>query len=297
MPRGHSLRARQLNQEIAAGDIAADKLTVCQHDAASGLYAEAMSGFLHWLAPRYEEVRGQLAAERAELRDAAASDGQHARTPGIVADLSLGLRYFLAFAVEVGAIDAGQQQKLWEEGWEALCAAGATQAEHIKAMDPVDQFLRLISAAVASGRAHLAGKDGQAPKNAKLWGWRYVEGNGPIDPYWRDQGKRIGWVDGENVYLDPDAAYATAQGLASEQGESLTVSLRTLYKRLRDRELLASWESKRNRTTVRRSLEGSRERDVLHLLARVLFARSEHTEGNRTVETSDSDGRKTEPSD
>src|SRR5262249_54808025 len=81
VPRGQSLRARLLVIEVERGDLDAAALTAHQRDAAKGLYAEAMAGFVRWLAPRYEDVRGRLAAERAQLRGAAAGEGQHARTP------------------------------------------------------------------------------------------------------------------------------------------------------------------------------------------------------------------------
>ena len=55
--------------------------------------------------------------------------------------------------------------------------------------------------------------------------------------------------------------------MARHQGDSLPVSPRTLWRRLRDRGLLASWDSTRQRNAVRRTLEGTRDRDVLHLSA------------------------------
>ncbi len=262
VPRGQSLRARLLAVEVGRGDIPADRLTLAQHDAAKGLYAEALAGYVRWLAPRYGDVRGRLAAERSELRDRAASDGQHARTPGIVADLALGLRYLLSFAAESGAIDAARRRQLWERGWSALCEAGSAQSEHIESAEPVGHFLRLLGAALASGRAHLAAPDGQHPETPSAWGWRREDVHD--GPAWRPQGRRVGWIDGESVLLEPEASYAAAQSMAGEQGESLTVSAQTLRRRLRERGLLASWDGEREVLTVRRTLEG-RRRNVLHL--------------------------------
>jgi hypothetical protein len=262
IPRGQSLRARLLAIEVEKGDIDAGKLTAAQRDAAAGLYAEALAGFVRWLAGRYGDVRNRLAAERAELRDRTAGDGQHARTPGIVADLALGLRYLLAFAAESGAIGAAERAALWERGWAALCAAGAQQAEHGRAADPVGQFLRLLAAALASGRAHVAATDGDSPETPSAWGWRREEARD--GPAWRAQGRRVGWIDGEALYLEPEASYAAAQELAGAQGENLTVSAQTLRRRLKERGLLASTDGKRQELTVRRTLEG-RRRNVLHL--------------------------------
>src|SRR5262249_28067882 len=136
-PRGQSLRARIYLLEISPGDLGPQqpapnpKLTACQRDAASGKYAQALAGFLRRLAANYDAVRGRLGNELAELRDQARCDGQHARTPGMVADLALGLRYFLEFALSVGAISDTERAELWERGWSAFAETARAQAAHL----------------------------------------------------------------------------------------------------------------------------------------------------------------------
>ena len=77
---------------------------------------------------------------------------------------------------------------------------------------------------------------------------------------------RIGWLDGDDLYLEPDAALSAAQRLARDAGDALVVTPRTLHRRLRERGYLASTDVKRETLKVRRTLEGAR-RDVLHLRA------------------------------
>jgi hypothetical protein len=204
VPRGQSLRARLLVIEVERGDIDAARLTAAQHGAAEGLYAASMAGFVRWLAPQYDCVRDLLVAERLELRERAARDGQHARTPGSVADLALDLRYLLDFALEYGAIDSAKRATRWERGWAALCEAGAAQAEHTCAADPVEAFRGLLTAALASGRAHLAAPDGSYPETPSAWGWRREDGRD--GPTWGPQGRRVGWIDGDAMLLQPEAA-------------------------------------------------------------------------------------------
>src|SRR5262249_21824225 len=168
-PKGQSLRARLLTLDVSPGDFgpqpphANPVLTACQRDAATGKYAAALSGFLRWLAPQYETVRGRLRAEAAELREQVRAAGQHARTPGIVADLALGLRYLLDFARAVGAISEKERTTLWQQGRQALAEAAGEQATHVAAAEPAALFLRLLSAAVSRGRAHVADAKGNAP--------------------------------------------------------------------------------------------------------------------------------------
>jgi hypothetical protein len=72
--------------------------------------------------------------------------------------------------------------------------------------------------------------------------------------------------------------------MANEQGESLPVTPRTLWRRLRERRLLASWDERRQRLTIRRTLEGVKDREVLHLHATVFFSPREQSEPSAKVE-------------
>jgi hypothetical protein len=268
VPRGQSLRARMLVLEMGPGQLDWQKLSGCQRDAADGLYAQAMAGFVRWLAPRYEKLRSELKEEHAVLREAASTSSHHKRTPGIIADIALGLRYFLLFANEVGALSEAEAEQLWMRGWRALGEAAAAQSHHQIAGEPTRRFRELLSAAVASGRAHIAAPGGDEPKAPQAWGWRLaLVGSGDYErEEWRPQGECVGWVDGEELYLQPDAAYAAVQKQGRDSGDALTVIARTLRKRLDERGFLRSTDQKRQVLTVRRMLAGQR-RDVLHLQA------------------------------
>ena len=111
------------------------------------------------------------------------------------------------------------------------------------------------------GTRALAASDGRMPPNGGAWGW-LPDRDGRPQP----SGKRIGWVRGADVYLEPQAAFAAAQDLAREQGEIIPITPQTLWRRLRDRGLLASREADRQRNTVRLTLDGTR-REVVHLRA------------------------------
>jgi hypothetical protein len=270
--RGQSLRARLLVLEISPGDFGPappdpnPTLTGCQRDAAAGLYARALAGFVRWLAPRLDEIRARLRAELFELRDRARGEGQHARTPGIVADLALGIRYFLDFAEASGTISTSERGDLWERGWAALGEAAARQAAQIASAEPAGLFLRLLSAAVASGNAHIADEHGNAPREPQRWGWRpeeYYTGGG-TDTRYKPLGMCVGWIAEGDVYLEPDASYAAVQRFAREQNESFGVSAQTLRRRLKEKSLLTTVDEARGKLTVRKTLQGAR-RDVLHI--------------------------------
>jgi len=261
VPRGQSLRSRMLILEFTPDSMCWDKLTQAQSDAATGKYAAAMSGYLHWLAPRIEAINRDLPRTVAALRDELRTDGQHARTPGIVAELFMGLRYFLDFAQEAGAISADKRQRIEMKCRRALLAAAAEQTSHGLEAEPVDKFLRLLSAALASGRCHVADAKGEPMKQPQAWGWMWEGG------VWRPNGTRIGWLAGEDLYLEPEASYAAVQKLACDQGDSFNVNGQTLRRRLKEKGVLVSTES--NKTTTRRRLQG-RDHAVLHLRSEAL---------------------------
>jgi hypothetical protein len=174
-----------------------------------------------------------------------------------VASLTIGLSQFLTFAEEVGAITAEEAKRHSDEGWNALIETGRSQTRHQGSEDVVNQFISLLSAAINSGGAHLVNtKDNGRPDDAESWGWRTSSyGEGPLGP-------RIGWIEGQNVYLDPESAFAVIQKLAQSQGTTLPVTQHTLWKRLKEKGCLASTNPGRN--TIRLTIPGKRPR-VIHL--------------------------------
>jgi hypothetical protein len=234
-----------------------------------------MSGFLRWLAPQYEDLQPRLAEQVAALAIKARSIGQHQRTPYNVASLALGLHYFLRFAAEMEALSESEVDDLWQRTWRALTTVAAAQADYQASSEPTRRFLQLLAAALASGRAHVANAKGTEPLSPESWGWwKIVVGTRDYQrTEWRPQGLRIGWVQGDDLYLEADAAYAEAQRLAREGGDALSVTMPTLKRRLKERGLLASTQTygNRERLEVRRALEGNR-RPVLHLKSSTLVA-------------------------
>jgi hypothetical protein len=271
VPRGESLGARLFIVEVSPGDMDWQRLGQYQAEAAADLYAQATAAYVQWLAPRYEEVRQVLKADVALLRQLAYQHGQHRRTAGIVADLILGVRHFLAFAYDVGVITHEERQALERRCWKAFEVASAVQAKHQRATEPTRRFLELLAAAMASGRAHIAAVDGGAPLTPGAWGWRErAVGTGDSQRHeWQPQGRRVGWLSGEHLYLEPEAAYAEVQLLAREQGNALAVTAQVLKKRLHQRKLLVSIDEARETLTVRRTLEGI-QRSVLFLCAKII---------------------------
>ena len=256
VPRGQSIRGRMLIVELTKGDINPADLTRRQEDAANGLYVESLGAFVQWLAGRYSNVQEEFRERVLAIRNGAKGNRAHARTPEIVANLQAAFELFLRFAEESGAITHEERLDLEKENWQALGQAGALQTTHQCASEPTEVFLALIKTALVSGRAYLAAPDGTMPTNP--------DGSWDLTREFVRTGDLIGWVDGEDVYLDPGSAYATAQRIARDSGESIPITRGTLIKRLHEKGLLASVDDARKTLTVRRTLDNAR-RSVLHL--------------------------------
>lgn len=258
IPRGQSVRARLMILELSKGAIKASDLTECQKDAQQGRCTHAMAGFVQWFAGQYEDVRAAFERIVSQYRSRALENAAHARTPDIVANLQGAFELYLDFAVYAGALQATERRRLAIRCWQALSDAAAAQAKHLAATEPTARFLSVLRSVLASGRAHLAGRNGGMPdRDPGSCGWR-ISGNSTTP-----LGDCIGWVDGEDVYLESAAAFRQVQLAGRDIGESFPIAEQTLRRRLHEKSLLASVDSGRHTVTIRRSIAGA-SKDVLH---------------------------------
>jgi hypothetical protein len=260
IPRGQSLRARLLVLELAKGEIDGHRLSLCQRDAADGRYAEALAGMVQWIAGRYENTRASFATRFAEHRAKALVSAIHARTPDIVANLQAAFELYMEYAVAVGVITATEADKLADRCWDALRQAAMQQSKHQGEAEPTARFLTLLRSVLASGRAHLEHRSGGEPdQSPESCGWRR-DSSGQLRSY----GECIGWIDGDDLYLEPSAAFRAVQIAARDSSEGFAISEQILKKRLSEKKLLASVDEQRETLTVRRRICGS-SKTVLHL--------------------------------
>ncbi|MCZ6859211.1 MAG: toprim domain-containing protein [Alphaproteobacteria bacterium] len=277
IPRGQSLRSRMWITEVSKGDVDLDRLTEAQDAAETGQLAAMMAAYVMWLAPQIETLKVQVPQRLKELRaDVRRRPVFHDRTPDAVASLAVGWEVFLRFACEAKAITSDERAALWRQCWKALLEAAEAQAGYQADEEPVSRFLALLGSAIASGQAHVAAAEtNDAPQDADIWGWRkrtYMAGQlEQVD--WVAQGPLVGWLAGDDLYLDPNSSFAAGQRLARDQGSGLVISAQTLWKRMAEEGKLVSRDQNRRRNTVRKII-GSRRRAVIHILAETLSPKS-----------------------
>jgi hypothetical protein len=140
--RGQSLNARVLTLEVGNEDVNWLELTPIQNSAKEGLFANAMSGFISYLAADYEHRQNQFISCRDDFLASARSNGLalHKRTPGQIANLAAGWEMYLQFAHDVGAITNLEQQEYSEQVWSALVYQAAQQGQRGRETNPVGAF-------------------------------------------------------------------------------------------------------------------------------------------------------------
>ncbi len=289
-PFGQSLRARLLTIEMEPTSLDWAAVTEAQEPSQAATRALAMSGYIRWLIKNLDVLKRGLPGELKKRRDTNEEGDTHRRVVDSVAVLAWAWGAWLTFAREVGAICESEAADLQTRATTALNELAAGQAKHITAADPVTRFWELLSALLASGRAHVArAGSGDTPRNAQRWGWKREEistREGP-EERWRAGGQLIGWVatrqrepgddDGGvsagsiELLLNPEMAFSEIQKLARDQGDHLSISPQTLWKRLDERGELLLKEPPRY-TCRRTVITGSPRQRVLLLDATRLGA-------------------------
>ena len=270
IPNGHSLQARLVIINVARGAIDTAVLSGLQKLARNGVLAKVMAGFVQWLAT---ESRGNTLLEFIDMaleidRENIGSRG-HARTQDNLANLLVGLRVFLDFAGDAGEISPQVTKAFMDVATDAACALADLQAAIDREASDAQRFVELMRAAVSSGKAHIERSSGGKPDNARALGWRNVD-IGPSGMRTEAMGTRIGWVDGEALYIDPTASLSVVKTMSSALDNHLGSSDRAIAKGLRETGLLSHCDKGRNTTKVsvlgaRRSVYAFRMADIFDL--------------------------------
>ncbi|EAQ05553.1 DUF927 domain-containing protein [Yoonia vestfoldensis] len=270
IPNGHSLQARLVIVNVARGAIDTTVLSGLQKLARDGVLAKVMASFVQWLAMEskrnalHEFIGMALEIDRENI-----GASGHARTQDNLANLLMGLRVFLDFADDAGEISSQVTQGFMDIAKDAACALADLQSAIDHEASDAQRFVDLMRAAVSSGKAHIERSSGGKPDNARALGWRDVD-LGQSGTRTEAMGTRIGWVDGEELYLDPTASLSVIKALASGLDNHLGSSERAIAKSLREAGLLSRCDKSRNTTKVsvlgaRRSVYVFRMADIFDL--------------------------------
>ncbi|MHB1424796.1 MAG: DUF3854 domain-containing protein [Gemmataceae bacterium] len=267
IPEGQSLQARLLIVEMKKGQIKWSKVTECQRDTANGLYAEAMAGYIQWLAGHFDPVRSDFRFRRDHHRDELQAHKAHPRLVSTAADLLASFEVYLQFIEEQGVLGEADTNALFERLGKVLIRNIKAQRRDQASSSPVSRFLSLLRTLFLTGRAHVADTAGGPPEEkSHQWGWEEVttETEGGPQTVRHRRGPQIGWIAGTRLMLDGKACLAEVKRLADGCNKPLDLSEKTLGKLLLEKGLLT--ERNKGRYTIKRRILGSQHR-VLELHA------------------------------
>jgi hypothetical protein len=284
VPDGESLNTRFLNLEVAANDVNWSAMAECQELGEQGEFARAMAGYVQHLAGSLAATKLTVKRRTAELRTWFSVGISNSRLAEVAASLLAGFEQFVMFAEANGAITDNRATEMFQRCYRALALLIARQSRDMAICNPVDLFIESLRSSIITGRCHLTDTVGSAPTVSPLsWGWiertfrqrksdqyqsreadqadleerrrRAAEAPENGDEY-EDvtrlvpQGPQIGWWDHSFIYLEPKASLAEAKRFARSCGYELSLTDRTLGKRLAERGLLKKCEHKRHTTRI-----------------------------------------------
>ena len=149
----------------------------------------------------------------------------HARTPAIMADLAAGYSLFLEWA---GTIDKDLDPvSASEEHWAWLTTLAPDQAVEQEEADDALRWRDLVHSALTVGRAYIAGPEGAAPTSHQAeCGWKATEyedkSRHTVTRWDHPNAPRIGWFDGEMIYLDENETTQIVQQMATQQRNQIS---------------------------------------------------------------------------
>ncbi len=159
---------------IEKGDVAISKtgepslLDIAQQQAGvggPGLYAQAMSAYIAWLAGRWDGLKAELRAEHESLMHFARRNfpSSQARLIDYFPTLTLGLRQFLKFAVSVGALTPAEYDELALVQYPAVIAEVLRQQGlRVSVASPINRVSEALAALSLQRQVYLAPRLGNA---------------------------------------------------------------------------------------------------------------------------------------
>lgn len=231
---GASGLARFFIVDVDKGDVkVSEELTQMQELARQGWLQRSMRGYILWLMKQTDQLPERLhdmfIKFRGLIRERTA--GQHDRAPEAVACILMGYSLMLNYMRDVGAVTQEEAVALQQDALRALTETSERQGKSMESEKPARIFLSSLTELLASKKVVLKDISG-GPEAAKAIS--------PVDTM-------IGYMDGDYYYLLPSVAFGAVSRLCREQGVEFPVSLKALYKHLREDGVLAGEEPTRNR--------------------------------------------------
>jgi hypothetical protein len=254
VPVGESTVARLLVLPLRKGEVKMARLSEAQANVEA--LPCAMAGYIQYLRPQLDTLRGRLRARHAELREQFRKAGEeaHLRSPSAVAHAALGLDLLWDFAQHVGAITPARARDLKDAAGKALKGLCEQGVEHARETDPALRFLDVLRGQLDQGALLL-----EADLTKALVQRR--EKDAVI-------GEPVGWDNNDFYYFLSEPTYQAVVVSMAAAKEPMPLGALPLWRRLRDQGLIE--KSDRPGRLLRRERLGGRRTDVIVMKKAVL---------------------------
>lgn len=219
---GKSVRARQLTVTVKKGAVNLGLLTIAQ--TKRHVYGYAMSEFIRWAGVNWAVLGDSLRSAMLERRESG-SKTQHSRLPDAINSLYCAFDTAMTWAVSIGALSYAEAEAYCTQFDEALCEMAQEQQSNIDAEDPANKFVSALIAMLHGREVLITSK------------MRPSLGGGE---------RRIGWWNGTEISLIPDAAFAAVVPYLSRSGVHFPATKNDLGRDLMD----AGWLTATERETL-----------------------------------------------
>ena len=224
---------------------ATEALTSMQEVARMGYLQKSMRGYILWLLKQIDEMPTLLHEDFLRNRAIAIekTKGQHGRTAEAIAHMMLGYDSMLRYLRDVGAITTDDCIKMGAHAWQVVTDNSRRQSEDMKEDRPSKIFLANIGELLVS-------------KGAAVRDLTLAPGEGgsatPKD--------MIGYMDADFYYLMPQVAYRAVARLCNDQGQAFPLTLKMLYKQMREDEVLTPETMTATSATRPKCIDGKSQR-------------------------------------
>jgi hypothetical protein len=236
---GKSVVARQLTVDVRRDDIDMELLTAAQGQR--HVYSYAMSGFIQWVGENWSAIETGVSDAMTDRRRNG-DRSQHSRLPDAANALYCAFDVAMNYATAIGAITKQEADEWCKLCDLALLDIARRQQQKVEQEDPANKFMSVLTSLIHSRKIMIEGK-----KRPDLGGET-----------------RIGWWNGVEINLLPEAAYNAVVGFMARSGDHFSATPVDLARDLHEAGWLAATDADRMRVSRR---DGGKQHSVLSLSA------------------------------
>lgn len=234
---GESGTARCFTIELNPGDVDLQTLSSLQALAADGTLNRCGFAYTEWLrecflcdaeaeATFVKALRALFEKYRSEFRSTGTHS--HGRVAENVAWLQMGFHFFLMFLDHHLGYGDDYVAQMEEKFKDILYRVAHRQSDAINQDKPTHLFLRKFYAMLESGQVYLKNRESLAPDEFQ-------------------PGTCVGYYDTERMYFFADPVHRLVRKQCTDQGESFTISCRSLLKALAEEGLIETTDGQNTR--------------------------------------------------